>query len=378
MERAFKILPVYTADVSGVCSALFELGGMVVMHDPSGCNSTYNTHDETRWYDTDSMIFISGLTENDAIMGNDDRLIKNVIDAAERLCPRFICLCGSPIPYINGTDFKAIAGIIESRTGIPSFHVDTNGTHDYVQGAGAALARIAERFVKAPDALGGASCRKDRRTLNIIGATPLDFGFENTIESLRKRTEQFGWEINSIWAMNDSLDNIIDSASADVNLVISSLGLQAAEVLEARFKMPYVAGAPIGGFAEKVYDALAQAAADRKSRIICNQPMAEGPAEVAVIREPVVGGSIARSIELKYGTRVKLINPIEKTESIMAEGDVYARGENETENALKGIRTVVADPLYRFVCPKEIQFRELPQEAFSGRSFWREMPDLFS
>ena len=48
MRQAYRILPVYTGDVSGVCSALYELGGMVVMHDPSGCNSTYNTHDETR------------------------------------------------------------------------------------------------------------------------------------------------------------------------------------------------------------------------------------------------------------------------------------------------------------------------------------------
>lgn len=29
------MIPVYTADVSGVCSALYELGGMTVMHDPS-------------------------------------------------------------------------------------------------------------------------------------------------------------------------------------------------------------------------------------------------------------------------------------------------------------------------------------------------------
>ena len=31
----------YTADCSGVASALYELGGMTVIHDASGCNSTY-------------------------------------------------------------------------------------------------------------------------------------------------------------------------------------------------------------------------------------------------------------------------------------------------------------------------------------------------
>ena len=43
MRQSYRMIPVYTADVSGVCSALYELGGMTVMHDPSGCNSTYNT-----------------------------------------------------------------------------------------------------------------------------------------------------------------------------------------------------------------------------------------------------------------------------------------------------------------------------------------------
>ena len=55
MRQSYRIIPVYTADVSGVCSALYELGGMVVIHDPSGCNSTYNTHDEIRWYNQDSL-----------------------------------------------------------------------------------------------------------------------------------------------------------------------------------------------------------------------------------------------------------------------------------------------------------------------------------
>ncbi len=76
-----------TADVSGVCSALFELGGMTVMHDASGCNSTYNTHDEPRWYDMDSLVYISGLSELEAVMGDDEKLISDVSDAARQLHP---------------------------------------------------------------------------------------------------------------------------------------------------------------------------------------------------------------------------------------------------------------------------------------------------
>ena len=79
MKQTASIISTYTADVSGVCSALYELGGMTVIHDASGCNSTYNTHDEPRWYDMDSLVFISGLSEMEAVMGDDEKLVKAVV-----------------------------------------------------------------------------------------------------------------------------------------------------------------------------------------------------------------------------------------------------------------------------------------------------------
>ena len=125
MRQAYRIIPIYTADVSGVCSALYELGGMTVMHDPSGCNSTYNTHDEIRWYDQDSLIFISGLTDIDAIMGNDEKFLQDIEEAAKELKPKFIALASSPIPFMNGTDFQGLARALTARTGIPVFSVPT-------------------------------------------------------------------------------------------------------------------------------------------------------------------------------------------------------------------------------------------------------------
>ena len=81
MKQTSRIISTYSADTFGVCSALFELGGMVVMHDASGCNGTYTTHDEPRWFDMDSMVYISALTEMEAIMGDDEKLISDIATA---------------------------------------------------------------------------------------------------------------------------------------------------------------------------------------------------------------------------------------------------------------------------------------------------------
>ena len=150
MKQVSVVISTYTADVSGVCSALYELGGMVVIHDPSGCNSTYNTHDEPRWYDMDSLVFISGLSEIDAIMGNDEKFIQDIIRAARELKPRFIALVRTPVPMMIGTDFEAIRDIIEEETGLPVFYFPTNGMHSYVQGVEMALEMVAERLVREP------------------------------------------------------------------------------------------------------------------------------------------------------------------------------------------------------------------------------------
>ena len=77
MKQIASRISIYSADAFGVCSALYELGGLCVMHDASGCNSTYNTHDEPRWYDFDSMVYISGLSEMEAIMGRMVKLSPN-------------------------------------------------------------------------------------------------------------------------------------------------------------------------------------------------------------------------------------------------------------------------------------------------------------
>ena len=224
MRQSYRIIPIYTADVSGVCSALYELGGMTVMHDPSGCNSTYNTHDEIRWYDQDSLIFISGLTEIDAIMGNDRKFIDDIEHAARELHPKFIALAGSPIPFMNGTDFPAIARVIETETGIPTFAVPTNGMHDYVYGAGIALEKIAKRFTEKANTKNAIQKTeiRFRRSVNLLGVTPLDFGPQKNVEILKENLHKYGWHVLSAWAMGDSLETLQMAGTADVNLVVSA------------------------------------------------------------------------------------------------------------------------------------------------------------
>ena len=389
MRQSYRIIPIYTADVSGVCSALYELGGMTVMHDPSGCNSTYNTHDEIRWYDQDSLIFISGLTEIDAIMGNDEKFIADIVHAASDLKPKFIALASSPIPFMNGTDFPAIAKVIEAETGIPTFFIPTNGMHDYVYGAGIALEEIAKRFTgngTGRTGINDTACEissdaENARRINLLGVTPLDFGPQSCVDALKENLEQYGWEVLSTWAMGDTLETLARAGEAVVNLIVSSVGLRAAKVLQEKFGTPYVVGAPVAGYAHVISDALEKAVkmsemkkSDKNIRQLSQQipylhhRLATAP-EITLIGEPVLMGSLAAAIEASYGRSVQVLCPIKESKGLLSEKDRFVQGEEAMEEALKDAKIIVADPLYKPICPPESEFHALPHIAFSGRIY---------
>ena len=376
MKQTARIISTYSADTFGVCSALFELGGMVVMHDASGCNSTYTTHDEPRWYDMDSMVYISGLSEMEAIMGDDEKLIGDIAEAANALKPKFIAVAGTPIPAMTGFDFTAVAELIEERTGIPTFGFATTGMNTYVTGASMAFEGIARRFAKRDVE------KTTYLSVNILGLTPLDFSVNGSDQSVKTFLEREGFEVISSWSMGSSLEEIANAGRASVNLVVSAAGLGAAKALKEMFGTPYVAGTPIGAAYQNVLaQRLLEAAKtckmpeDGKGTV---WPSSIPASDIAVIGEGITSLSLAQAIELEYSRGVKVLCATECEKALLREKDVLTPYEDDIIEALQGIKMVIADPLYRPICPKNAKFISLPAENFSGRIYRKDIPDLIA
>ena len=432
MRRTNRILPVYSADISGVCSALYELGGMTVMHDASGCNSTYTTHDEPRWYSMDSMVYISALSELEAVMGDDGKLVRDIVDAARNLHPKFICIGGTPIPMMMGTDFKGIARMIEAQTNIPAFGISTNGMHSYVQGAGEALRWIAKRFCPLREELADAGIWEDegaekpgtmgrrRLRVNILGATPLDFSLTGNVARMKDFLKAQGMEIVSCWAMESSLEELRLAGTADVNLVVSGVGLPAARQLREMYKTPYVTGIPVGrktalrladlmrrgaesGGNQSLFATSHDAGRDGDASAAFGAETAAHGAETAapgaetaalgaetadlgldglpenlagerilLIGEQIMAGSLRCSLREDFGAKdVTVLCPTEGEKSLAEEGDLLDWDEDEVISRIKESTVVIADPIYRLVCSEDsgVVFVNFPHEACSGRMY---------
>ncbi len=371
MRQARTVLSTYSADTFGVCSALYELGGMIVMHDASGCNSTYSTHDEPRWYHSDSLVFISGLTEIEAIMGDDEKLIGDIVETIDALRPAFAAIAGTPIPMMTGFDFDSAAREIESRSGIPCFGFATSGMRSYLCGASEALAAFAGRMTDGHSV-------KRKNTVNILGATPLDFSVNGTAESMREILRENGYETVGCWAMGSTLEDLRLAGEAEVNLVVSGVGMKIAEVLKKKFGTPWVAGAMTGkSMTEQILEALKKTASDGQDRIAF--PDARPDPEFCIIGEGVVSRSLASAVFLECGVLPRVIDPLEalpELDGILTPGDTHASGEEEIREICREAGTVIADPLYRPILPENCRFIPLPHEAFSGRIARRRIPDF--
>ncbi len=370
MKQTARIISTYAADVSGVCSALYELGGMTVMHDASGCNSTYNTHDEPRWYDMDSMVYISALSEMEAVMGDDRKLVDDIVSVAKELHPGFIAVAGTPIPMVIGTDFEAVAAMIEKESGIPTMGFPTNGMHSYLSGASMAFAGLARRFCL------GETEKTGSLSANILGLTPLDFSVNGSAQDIKALLEQNGIEVVSSWAMGSSLEELQRAGAAHVNLVVSHAGLETAKLLKERFGTPYVAGVPVGReFSSLVVQTL-RSAARTGENAVAYPKKARGHFDGVIIGESVMAHSLAAAAALERAKNLRVLCPLEAEKELLGADSLHIHDETDIAECLAGERLIVADPLYKPICPKDAVFVPLAHEAFSGRIFRRDIPDL--
>ena len=98
LKRINRILPVYAADISGVCSASMNWESMTVMHDASAATPHIPptmSRDGIPWT---AWFTYPPCPSWEAVMGDDDKLVRDIVDAARNLHPRFICLGGTPFP----------------------------------------------------------------------------------------------------------------------------------------------------------------------------------------------------------------------------------------------------------------------------------------
>lgn len=160
--------------------------------------------------------------------------------------------------------------------------------------------------------------------------------------SSKRNLQKYGWEVTSSWAMGDDLETLQRSGKAEVNLVVSAVGLRAAKVLWETYKIPYVIGTPNEWLAEDISKALEGAVTQQTtSKAVYLENRMQADVQITLIGEPVTMGSLAAGIEKHYGHSTRVLCPLKECESLIGEKDKVVLGEEAMEEELKGAKIIV-------------------------------------
>ena len=388
MGKLCMTLPPFSPDYSGVCSALFPFETLTVIHDASGCTGNYTGYDEPRWFRSRSPIYCSGLREIDAILGDDEKLIQKVLYALEDIKPEMIALVGSPVPMVIGADMEGIAAEIESRTGIFSVGFPTTGIKYYPQGVELVYKKVLQRMLEEDDT----EAVKEENSVNILGATPLDFGKSETIEELEAFLVENGYKINSSLWKNVSKEEILKLKNVACNIVVSNAGIAFADYLKKNYQIPYIIGLPYGeknaeSWLLKLKCCMDGAACGTEAIAGC-ESKADNEADVEtasgkvkerqdgtkalrilIIGEQLQADSIRNALQAEHDVVCDVAGICGWNSRFAKENDTFLETEEEIERLLNddAYDMIIGDPLYQEMLYEDKKFLAYSHYAVSSK-----------
>ena len=370
MARLSLWLPPFSPDYSGASAVLFDLKTVTAMHDASGCTGNYTGYDDPRWYGSHSGIFCSGLRQIDAVLGDDEKLIKKMEAAARDIQPDLMALVGSPVPMVIGGDLEGIAVELEERTGIPSFGFDMTGTAYYDRGAFRAAKALMDRYTAKQAAKEAAI----ERRVNILGALPMDFGKGEEIRDFKRFLAENGYETGLCLAMDYSLSDLKEAASAQVNLAVSRFGFLMAQYMEQRFRIPYLCGFPAGESGEKAWlEALERVRETKHSEILNAVEQKDGTEDMSIliVGEQVMSNSLRYALFRDMGiTRVTVGCLYGPEPALALPGDLDLSDEKKIRQAMNRpeYQMIIADPFLKVLLPENTEKKFLPFSQYAVSS----------
>jgi hypothetical protein len=378
MSEMLYSLPPLSPDYSGVASVFHDLRALTVIHDAAGCTGTYTGYDEPRWFGSSSPTFSSGLREMDAVMGDDEKLMKKIESALKHTHAPCVAVVGSPVPMVVGFDFKGFATMVENRTGLPAFGFPATGLGYYDQGQRDAYLAVAKRLL--PD-----QAPKNPRSVNILGASALDGFDETALNALEDLLGGAGFRINACWGARSSLEELKQSGGAEINWVVTSAALPLARYLRERYGAPFVTGLPIGKHErDRILSALSRGG-DETSMGPFPPPSDPRPGEetTLIIGEALFCSSLRAFFEAQGGGgRVKIATFFPEGKELLRPGDELFINEDDAIRALSdpALKRVYADPLIRDLLPETAppRFTDIPHRAVSGRIYNSTLAEFFS
>lgn len=380
MSILWKYIPPLASDYSGIASVLYGMNSLNILYSPGSCDGPIVEVDEIRNLH-DRHFFTTKLNDIDIVVGIEERLVK-MLRQKDLSKFDFVSISGTPITNITGVSLERICLKLEKEFQIPVIYFETSGFESYPIGISKGILKLAEKLIDKFDD----DTIDDQ--INILGYSPLILGDERHLSELIIFLNNNSFAVNVFGGSGFSSNSMVLSSKARLNLVISEEGVELADLLKAKYGIPYILGLPVGitgmnSFFSRIEEVINISLRGKEvleysyDNLNYNEEIANK--KVLIIGEPFVSLAIKNCLQEDFSIKnVSIISDIKndiKSESLFL-GNKYVdveflEDETGITEKINSAEILIADPIYeRFLSlHSQIKFIHLPHIGLSGREF---------
>ncbi|MDO4799399.1 MAG: nitrogenase component 1 [Bacillota bacterium] len=235
-----RLFPPFSDRMAIIWTLMSVRDAIVLEYGPAG-----TTHFGAGMYnslglDISGSIFTTHISEDDVVMGDVSRLENAIIEIDEAYSPKVIFVVASAVIAVIGTDIEGVCQYMQEKVKARLISFEEGGFRgDYTFGLRSVYKMLAKELVRTE--------RKRPRTFAVLGASAGSYRVRSDVWEINSlMDEAFGW--NNLYSMGleASVDDLIASGDAALNLVIRNEALEAAKQIETNCGTPYLYGAPYG------------------------------------------------------------------------------------------------------------------------------------
>lgn len=234
--------PRYVCALGGAVGTLKVLPKVVpILHSATGCggNVAMALNNGAGYlgsgYCSGQALPSSNVSEKDIVFGGENRLTEQIANTLRIVDGDLYFVVTGCMVEMIGDDVNIVKKSFQDNK-LPVLAAETGGFHgNSFKGYEIVLQTLFRDFVEKKEV-------KDSSAVNIWGVVPIqDVFWKGNIEILKELLAKLGYKVNTFFGYKETLDNLKNSASASLNIVVSeTFGVEAAEVFQEVHGVPYI------------------------------------------------------------------------------------------------------------------------------------------
>lgn len=227
------------SDRMAIIWSLMPIGNAVVLeYGPAGTTHFGGGLYSSLGLELGRSLFTTHISEDDVVMGDVSRLENAILEIDEAYHPEIIFVVAAAVIAVIGTDIAGVCHYMQEKVNARLISFEEGGFRgDYTYGLRSVYRMLAREIAKP--------CDRKPKIYNILGASAGSFRIRSDVWEIQNlMREAFGYECGCVMGLECDVSELRDMGGAEINLILRTEAVEAAEILKEKCCTPYVYDSP--------------------------------------------------------------------------------------------------------------------------------------